>query len=97
MQLSHVFANFGSLLPLSISQSGCVPVSSAPKVRPPLDPADAELLLDDEILKKDKPLSIRKKERPTDKGVAWLVKTQYISPVSLDPAKQVLVPRRIEH
>lgn len=37
-------------------------------------------------IKKD---GIRRKERPTDKGVSWLVKTQYISPLSLDSAKQV--------
>jgi hypothetical protein len=52
-----------------------------------MDPEDAELLLDDDVVKKE--TTIRKKERPTDKGVAWLVKTQYISPLSLDPAKQV--------
>jgi RNA polymerase II-associated factor 1 len=52
-----------------------------------LDPEDAELLLDDEVIKKEN--TIRKKERPTDKGMAWLVKTQYISPLNLDPAKQV--------
>lgn len=38
-------------------------------------------------VKKD---GIRRKERPTDKGVAWLVKTQYISPLSMDSAKQVV-------
>lgn len=54
-----------------------------------MDPADAERLLDDEALKKKEPESIRKKERPTDKGVAWLVNTQYISPFSLESAKQV--------
>lgn len=57
----------------------------------PLHPEDAELLLDDEVVKKKEPEGIRKKERPTDKGVAWLVKTQYVSPLSLDPAKQVRV------
>jgi hypothetical protein len=38
-------------------------------------------------MKKD---GIKRKERPTDKGVAWLVKTQYISPLSMESAKQVL-------
>jgi RNA polymerase II-associated factor 1 len=33
---------------------------------------------------------IRRKERPTDKGVAWLVKTQYISPLSTESTKQVI-------
>jgi len=53
-----------------------------------MDPADAERLLDDEVLKQE-PESIHKKERLTDKGVAWLVKTQYISQFSLESAKQV--------
>lgn len=33
---------------------------------------------------------IRRKDRPTDKGVAWLVKTQYISPLSTESTKQVV-------
>jgi hypothetical protein len=61
-----------------------------------MDPADAECLLDDEALKKKEPESIRKKERPTDKGVAWLVKTQCISPFSLESAKQELCHKTIE-
>jgi hypothetical protein len=55
----------------------------------PLDPEDAALLLDDEVQVKKAASGIRKKDRPTDKGVAWLVKTQYVSPINLDPAKQV--------
>lgn len=55
----------------------------------PLDPEDAALLLDDEVKVKKDSSGIRKKDRPTDKGVAWLVKTQYVSPINLDPAKQV--------
>lgn len=55
----------------------------------PLDPEDAALLLDDEVKVKKEASGIRKKDRPTDKGVAWLVKTQYVSPINLDPAKQV--------
>ena len=54
-----------------------------------MDPEDEELLRDDEKLPSARTEIIRKKDRPTDKGVAWLVKTQYISPISLDPAKQV--------
>jgi hypothetical protein len=46
----------------------------------PLDPEDAALLLDDEVQVKKAASGIRKKDRPTDKGVAWLVKTQYVSP-----------------
>lgn len=59
----------------------------------PLDPEDAALLLDDEVKVKKETSGIRKKDRPTDKGVAWLVKTQYVSPINLDPAKQVNILR----
>jgi RNA polymerase II-associated factor 1 len=54
-----------------------------------LAPEDEELLRDDEVLTPIKQEGIRKKERPTDKGVSWLVKTQYISPLSTDAAKTV--------
>lgn len=63
---------------------------SPPSVRPPLAPEDEELLRDDEAVIPIKNDGIKKKERPTDKGVAWLVKTQYISPLSMESAKQVL-------
>lgn len=63
---------------------------SPPKVRQPLAPEDEELLRDDdELVTPVKRDGIRKKERPTDKGVSWLVKTQYISPLSMESAKQV--------
>ena len=65
--------------------------SSPPAVRPPLAPEDEELLRDDEAVTPIKKDGIRKKERPTDKGVAWLVKTQYISPLSMESTRQVLV------
>ena len=55
-----------------------------------LAPEDEELLRDDEVLTPVKPEGIRKKERPTDKGMSWLVKTQYISPLSTDAAKMVM-------
>lgn len=71
-----------------------ISVYNPPKVRPPIDPEDEELLLDDEKMPSAKIESIRKKARPTDKGVAWLVKTQYISPISLDPAKQSLTEKQ---
>lgn len=32
---------------------------------------------------------IRRKDRPMIEGVSWLVKTQYISPVSMEVAKKV--------
>lgn len=62
---------------------------SPPSVRPPLAPEDEELLRDDEAVTPVKKDGIKRKERPTDKGVAWLVKTQYISPLSMDSTKQV--------
>lgn len=63
--------------------------TSPPSIRKPLDPEDEELLRDDDVVTPIKKDGIRRKERPTDKGVSWLVKTQYISPLSLDSAKQV--------
>lgn len=60
----------------------------------PLDPEDAALLLDDEVKVKKETSGIRKKDRPTDKGVAWLVKTQYVSPINLDPAKQAMTEKQ---
>lgn len=65
-------------------------VISPPSVRPPLDPEDEELLRDDEVVTPVKKDGIKRKERPTDKGVSWLVKTQYISPLSTESARQVL-------
>lgn len=59
-----------------------------------LDPEDAALLLDDEVKVKKESSGIRKKDRPTDKGVAWLVKTQYVSPINLDPAKQAMTEKQ---
>jgi len=53
-------------------------------------PEDEELLRDDEVLTPIKQEGIRKRERPTDQGVSWLVKTQYISPLSTDAAKMVI-------
>lgn len=63
---------------------------SPPSVRPPLALEDEELLRDDVAATPVKNNGIRRKERPTDKGVAWLVKTQYISPLSMDSARQVV-------
>lgn len=62
--------------------------------RIPLDPEDEELLLDDDPITPIKTDGIKKKDRPTDKGVAWLVKTQYISPISMDSAKQSLTEKQ---
>ncbi|XP_023547399.1 protein PAF1 homolog [Cucurbita pepo subsp. pepo] len=70
-------------------------VYNPPSVRIPLAPEDEELLRDDVLktpVKKDG--GIKRKERPTDKGVAWLVKTQYISPLSIESTKQSLTEKQ---
>ncbi|RLM60908.1 hypothetical protein C2845_PM14G03110 [Panicum miliaceum] len=69
-------------------------VYNPPAVQPPIAPEDEELLRDDEVLTPIKQEGIRKKERPTDKGVSWLVKTQYISPLSTDAAKTSLTEKQ---
>ncbi|KAK9923475.1 hypothetical protein M0R45_031892 [Rubus argutus] len=69
-------------------------VYNPPSVRPQLAPEDEELLRDDVAVTPVKKDGIRRKERPTDKGVAWLVKTQYISPLSMDSAKQSLTEKQ---
>ncbi|WVZ94998.1 hypothetical protein U9M48_040813 [Paspalum notatum var. saurae] len=69
-------------------------VYNPPSVQPPLAPEDEELLRDDEVLTPIKQEGIRKKERPTDKGVSWLVKTQYISPLSADAARMSLTEKQ---
>ncbi|XP_074581644.1 protein PAF1 homolog [Curcuma longa] len=56
-------------------------------VRLPLAHEDEELLHEEEVVTLIKQEGIRRKERPTDKGVSWLVKTQYISPISMEAAK----------
>lgn len=81
--------------------------TSPPKERTlHLDPEDEELLRDDDPITPIKKDGIKRKERPTDKGVSWLVKTQYISPFSMESAKQVpldydvlmfFVPCKIHH
>lgn len=68
---------------------------SPPSVRLPLAPEDEELLRDEEAATPVKKDGIKRKERPTDKGVAWLVKTQYISPLSMESTKQVVDQRTI--
>ncbi|XP_058743616.1 protein PAF1 homolog [Vicia villosa] len=69
-------------------------VYNPPSVRPPLAPEDEDLLRDDEAVTPLKKDGIKRKERPTDKGVAWLVKTQYISPLSMESAKQSLTEKQ---
>ncbi|XVE88816.1 hypothetical protein DITRI_Ditri19aG0098800 [Diplodiscus trichospermus] len=69
-------------------------VYNPPSDRPPLAPEDEELLRDDEAVTPIKKDGIRRKERPTDKGVSWLVKTQYISPLSMESTKQSLTEKQ---
>ncbi|XP_066330425.1 protein PAF1 homolog [Miscanthus floridulus] len=69
-------------------------VYNPPDVQLRMAPEDEELLRDDEVLTPIKQEGIRKRERPTDKGVSWLVKTQYISPLSTDAAKMSLTEKQ---
>ncbi|XP_042487246.1 protein PAF1 homolog [Macadamia integrifolia] len=71
-----------------------ISVYNPPSIRPPLAPEDEKLLRDGESVTPAKQDGIRRKERPTDKGVSWLVKTQYISPLSMDAAKQSLTEKQ---
>ncbi|XP_020600141.1 protein PAF1 homolog [Phalaenopsis equestris] len=64
-----------------------ISVYNRPAVCPPLAPEDEELLRDAEVETPVKQGGIRKKDRPTEKGVSWLVNTEYISSFSLDTAK----------
>ncbi|KAK8965623.1 hypothetical protein KSP40_PGU021686 [Platanthera guangdongensis] len=64
-----------------------ISVYNRPAVCSPLAPEDEELLRDTEVETPVKQGGIRKKERPTEKGVSWLVNTEYISSLSTDTAK----------
>lgn len=67
----------------------CMSVSSRPAVCPPMALEDEELMRDTEVETPVKQGGIRKKERPTEKGVSWLVNTEYISSLNMDTAKMV--------
>lgn len=69
-------------------------IYNPPNIKRPMDPEDEDLLRDDENLQSAIVDSVRKKDRPTDKGVAWLVKTQYISTVNFDISKQSLTAKQ---
>ncbi|KAL2940238.1 Protein PAF1-like protein [Bienertia sinuspersici] len=69
-------------------------VYNPPRERFPLAPEDEELLRDDEAVTPLKRDGIKRKERPSDQGVSWLVKTQYISPLSNDGTKQSLTEKQ---
>lgn len=71
-----------------------ISVYNPPSVRPPLALEDEELLRDAEFTTPVKQNGIRRKDRPDDKGVSWLVKTQYISPLSTDQAKTSLTEKQ---
>ncbi|KAM7476005.1 hypothetical protein LguiB_023248 [Lonicera macranthoides] len=59
-----------------------------------LDPEDEELLREDVALTPVKKDGLKRKERPTDQGFSWLVKTQYISPLSTEATKQALTDKQ---
>lgn len=59
-----------------------------------LDPEDEVLLRDDDPVTPIKKDGLKRKERPTDEGVSWLVKTQYISPLSMEATKQSLTEKQ---
>uniref|UniRef100_A0A1J3HWX5 RNA polymerase II-associated factor 1-like protein n=1 Tax=Noccaea caerulescens TaxID=107243 RepID=A0A1J3HWX5_NOCCA len=69
-------------------------VYNPPKFKAPLAPEDEELLRDDDAVTPIKKDGIRRKERPTDKGVSWLVKTQYISSINNESARQSLTEKQ---
>ncbi|KAF3640991.1 Protein PAF1 -like protein [Capsicum annuum] len=70
-------------------------VYNPPKgVKIPLAPEDEELLRDDDPITPIKKVGIKKKERPTDEGVSWLTKTEYISPLTSESAKQPLTEKQ---
>ncbi|XP_071733494.1 protein PAF1 homolog [Rutidosis leptorrhynchoides] len=57
-------------------------------------PEDEKLLQEDVTLTPIKKDGFKRKERPTDKGMSWLVKTQYISPLSTDATRQSLTEKQ---
>lgn len=69
-------------------------VYNPPKERYPLAPQDEELLRDDDPVTPLKRDGIKRKDRPSDQGVSWLVKTQYISPLTNDGTKQSLTEKQ---
>ncbi|PHU24825.1 Protein PAF1 -like protein [Capsicum chinense] len=70
-------------------------VYNPPKgVKIPLAPEDEELLRDDDPITPINKVGIKKKERPTDEGVSWLTKTEYISPLTSESAKQPLTEKQ---
>ncbi|XP_020114495.1 protein PAF1 homolog [Ananas comosus] len=71
-----------------------ISIYNPPPIYSPITPEDEELLRDDEVVTPIKQDGIRRKERPSDIGVSWLVKTQYISPISMDEAKMSITEKQ---
>lgn len=67
-----------------------ISVYNPPDTKQTLAPEDKELVRDAESTTPIKQDGIKRKERPTDKGLSWLVKTEYISPISMEAAKTPL-------
>lgn len=59
-----------------------------------IDPEDERLLQEDASVTPIKKDGLKRKDRPTDKGMSWLVKTQYISPLSADASRQSLTEKQ---
>nr|GEW90224.1 protein PAF1 homolog [Tanacetum cinerariifolium] len=57
-------------------------------------PEDYKLLQEDVSATPIKKDGLKRKERPTDIGMSWLVKTQYISPLSTDTTRQSLTDKQ---
>lgn len=57
-------------------------------------PEDEKLLQEDVSVTPIKKDGLKRKDRPTDKGMSWLVKTQYISPLTTDATRQVCIKKK---
>ncbi|KAL4583788.1 hypothetical protein LXL04_008372 [Taraxacum kok-saghyz] len=57
-------------------------------------PEDERLLHEDVSVTPVKKDGLKRKDRPTDKGMSWLVKTQYISPLTTDATRQSLTEKQ---
>ncbi|CAH1422700.1 unnamed protein product [Lactuca virosa] len=57
-------------------------------------PEDEKLLQEDVSVTPIKKDGLKRKDRPTDKGMSWLVKTQYISPLTTDATRQSLTEKQ---
>ncbi|KAK6148805.1 hypothetical protein DH2020_016330 [Rehmannia glutinosa] len=62
--------------------------------RIPLDPEDEELLRDDDPITPTETNGLRKKQRPRDEDISWLLKTEHICPYPMVSTKQSLREKR---